>query len=153
MTGPTPRTAARVFLVDPLERVLLVHDRLDLDRADSHWIVPGGGVEPGESLAEAAVREVYEETGLSIQLPQDAEPVFADREIFWFAGAHIDQTNHYYLVRVEEGLQVAPSAPTHFETVVAIGTRWWTLAELEASDVRRSPVAMVEVIRQALAVN
>ena len=38
-------------------RVLLVHQ-------DGQWMLPGGGVEPGESHEEALVREVGEETGL-----------------------------------------------------------------------------------------
>ena len=153
MTSPAPRlrTGARICLVDSDDRVLMVHDRLDLDRADSHWIAPGGGVEAGETLVEAAVREVYEETGLRVDLPSDAEPAFTERAVYWFAGEHIDQTNYYFVARVESGLTVVPAEPTGYETIVALGTRWWPLAEFAASDVVRAPVDIVDRIRQALA--
>ncbi|MFC4737328.1 NUDIX hydrolase [Bacillus daqingensis] len=44
-------------------RVLLVHNK----KHDS-WSLPGGGVEAGETLAQAAVREAKEETGLAVTL-------------------------------------------------------------------------------------
>jgi ADP-ribose pyrophosphatase YjhB (NUDIX family) len=34
------------------------------------WGLPGGRIEPGESVTEAAVREVKEETGLNIEITQ-----------------------------------------------------------------------------------
>lgn len=153
MTAPRPRTAARIFLIDEADRVLLVHQLLDLDRVDSHWIAPGGGLEDGETLVEAAVREVYEETGVRVELAPDAEPVFVDRELFTFAGQHIDQTNHYFLARVASDVPVEAIAPTEYEAVVVLGSRWWPLAELEVAEVARIPLDMVALIRQALAVS
>jgi 8-oxo-dGTP pyrophosphatase MutT (NUDIX family) len=146
----TPRTAGRMFVLDDQSRVLLMHERRDLDSEDSHWITPGGGVEPGESLAEAAMREVYEETGLRIPLAAGAEPMYVERVPFHFAGDHFDQTNHYFLVRVPTGLDIAPAAHTEAEKIVVLGHRWWSLAELEASTVVREPVTMVELIRAAI---
>ena len=42
------------------------------DRADPNWpglCFPGGHVEPGESFVESVIREVWEETGLTIDSP------------------------------------------------------------------------------------
>jgi 8-oxo-dGTP pyrophosphatase MutT (NUDIX family) len=156
MTSPRLRTAARMFLLDERDRVLLLHERLDLHRQDSHWIAPGGGLEDGETLIEAAVREVYEETGLRVELPATAQPMFVERELFSFAGQRIDQTNHYFLVRASADLSATPVrrvAPTEYEAVIALGSRWWSLDELETEPVARLPLDMVRVIRRALAVS
>jgi len=145
-----PRTAARMFVIDRQERVLLVHERRDIGSVESHWITPGGGVEGDESLIAAASREVYEETGLRISLTPNSQPIFVERVQFSIAGRSYDQTNHYFLARVADGLAVEPAAHTEIERLVVIEHRWWELAELEASTVIREPVAMVEVIRKAL---
>ncbi|MGO4649582.1 NUDIX hydrolase [Nocardia sp. 2YAB30] len=51
---------ARMFVVNHLGQVLLVRDHF------GYWNLPGGKVEPGEKPAAAAVREMSEETGLTI---------------------------------------------------------------------------------------
>ena len=149
---PVLRQAGRIFVLDEEQRVLLMHERRDIGSERTHWITPGGGVEPGESLVQAALREVYEETGLRLELDPAAQPMYSERVRFSIAGRDIDQTNYYFLVRVPSGLPVRPAGHTDIEQLVVLGHRWWPLDELAASDVVREPVTMVELIERALAV-
>jgi 8-oxo-dGTP diphosphatase len=59
------RVGAYAVLVDDEQRVLLA---LWNEGPTPAWMVPGGGVEEGETPEEAAVREVREETGYDVEL-------------------------------------------------------------------------------------
>lgn len=66
-------------------------------RAPREWVLPKGHVEAGETMREAAVREVHEETGVWARIEADLE-----RISFSVGGENVD-TQFYLMVAAEEG--------------------------------------------------
>ena len=56
------RRRGTILLSGRDDKVLLV-----MDKGHHKWSLPGGGVKPGERSSRAAVREMYEEVGLSVR--------------------------------------------------------------------------------------
>ncbi len=95
------------------------------------WFTVGGGCEDGETTAEAARREAFEEAGLV--LPADLGPVVLHRTAaFDFEGVHYTQTEDFYLVQVASR-GVDTSGWTEVERRSVGAFRWWTLPELAAT--------------------
>jgi 8-oxo-dGTP pyrophosphatase MutT (NUDIX family) len=67
------------------DRVLLI-----VGRGTSHWGVPGGGIEPGETVEEAAEREVREEVSIDCSV---TDTLFAERIV----GTHEDTGTEVHL--------------------------------------------------------
>lgn len=65
-TEATPRPVLAVGAIVTVDKHLLLVTRVNAP-ATGKWTVPGGRVEAGESMTEAVVREVAEETGLVVE--------------------------------------------------------------------------------------
>ena len=61
-----PRIAVRALILQ--ENRLLVVNAYGAGRGPELWCAPGGGIEPGTSLPDNLIREVYEETGLTVRV-------------------------------------------------------------------------------------
>jgi 8-oxo-dGTP pyrophosphatase MutT (NUDIX family) len=124
------RRAARVLLLDPADRILLLHGFDPLVPGRAWWFTPGGGVEDDEDLAEAALREVAEETGIrDVALG----PLVARRSsAFSFDGRDYDQDEWYYLARTGTTV-LDPSGQTALELRTVDDLRWWSAADLTAT--------------------
>lgn len=62
MTGP-PTVRAQAVVFDAGRLLCARHEK----RGRSYWVLPGGHVDPGETVWEAVVREMAEETGLEVR--------------------------------------------------------------------------------------
>lgn len=93
---------ADVLLFDTEGRLLILQRAGEEGSATSQWCVPGGHVDPGESFKEAAIRELYEETGFDLsheqgELYEVAEYKNSDCEIHYFM-ARLTDASHTTVV-------------------------------------------------------
>jgi 8-oxo-dGTP pyrophosphatase MutT (NUDIX family) len=129
---PIPRPASRVLLLDDDDRLLLF--RIPPEGAVSRrtvWLPPGGGVQEGETYLEAAVREVWEETGL--QDVAIGPCVWRRSHVFEFGGRLIEQREQYFVARCAWFEVVKDNWEAHEHTFMA-EHRWWRAEEVIESD-------------------
>ncbi|WP_433057411.1 NUDIX hydrolase [Dactylosporangium sp. CS-033363] len=144
------RRAARVLLLDPSGRVLLLRGCDPARPEHRYWFTVGGGLEPGESLIDAAVREVYEETGLRITRADLVGPVRTDQVQFPFDGRWYSQEQSFFVVR-SDAFTADLSHLDDYEITSVDATRWWSAEELDATPDRFYPADLALLVREVAA--
>jgi 8-oxo-dGTP pyrophosphatase MutT (NUDIX family) len=144
------RQAARVVLI--ADGCVLLQQGFDPGRPGDGpwWLTPGGGLDDGESLQDAAVREVLEETGHRLSADR-LGPVIATRVAdFEFEGRRYRQAESFFAVNVER------FTPQHhgwdeLEQRALLDHRWWTVDEIRATDETVYPGELAKVVQAVLA--
>ncbi|WP_431935102.1 NUDIX hydrolase [Micromonospora sp. RP3T] len=138
MTVYTPRRAARVLLIDAAGRVLLFEGSDPARPGHRYWFTPGGGLDPGETPAQGAARELAEETGLRLAPAELGAPVWSETVEFPFDGVWYRQEQEFFLLRVA-GWVVDTAGFDEIERASVHGHRWWVVTELAATTERYYP--------------
>jgi 8-oxo-dGTP pyrophosphatase MutT (NUDIX family) len=144
------RLTARVVLLDPDGRVLLMKGRLP-GRPDgpAFWYTVGGGVEDGETLMQAAARELVEETGLTDAVL--GETVWRDEVVLRDIDHEKRLFQQFYVVARTAGGAPSSAGWMAHEHQLTDDIRWWTLAELRLTDDTVYPVGFTELLSDLLA--
>jgi len=132
-------TSSAIILDDSFERILLInHKKL------GRWLQPGGHIEDDCSLQEAAMREVYEETGIRSLTPL-LEGIF-DLDIHQIPASVAHPEHYHYDVRF---LYVTGNGemPVH-DPGETLGAEWFSVEKIIADGFDESFLRVVEKIRK-----
>ena len=148
MTERIVRPTSRLLVLDEHDRLLLMMTKAPDTSGAARWITPGGGVDPGESHEEAAVRELHEETG---QVVAEVGPVVRvdDFEVPWDAADHTHGHAEFFVVRLPH-FEVVDDDWTDDERVDILESRWFSLDELESTTDPVEPVDLAATVAEVL---
>ncbi|MFI6849885.1 NUDIX domain-containing protein [Kitasatospora sp. NBC_00085] len=145
---PQRRKAARILLLDRQDRLLLFRGSDPAVPGVTWWFTPGGGLEAGEGVHEAAVRELSEETGLrGVELG----PLVAyGTASFSFRGQRYEQEQWFHLARTTE-TALDHSGMGADEHAQLLAVHWWTIEELRETAETVYPVGLADFLEQLVA--
>ncbi len=132
-------------MVDPAGHILLF--RFTPDKGHPFWATPGGACDPGESHSEAALREMEEETGWSL----NPGPEVAQRtvEFITLEGEPVWSDERYFFIRVPER-SITIDGHTALEQRVMTHHHWWSSNEIRSSKERIYPEDIVDMVESQL---
>ncbi|MFI6789778.1 NUDIX hydrolase [Nonomuraea sp. NPDC050383] len=159
---PLRRFTARVLPIDDQDRVLLLYGFDPARPGERFWFTIGGAVEGGETLQQAAARELYEEVGIRAEADEFTGPYGAGTVEFSFAEYAITQDETFFAVRIGKGrggdgqggdgqAEVSFDNMEEIEKATTVGHRWWSAEELDATDEIVHPADLPGILRRVTA--
>jgi 8-oxo-dGTP pyrophosphatase MutT (NUDIX family) len=146
------RVTARVLPVNADGEVLLLHGWDPAAPDAPYWFSVGGACELGETLAQTAARELFEETGIRIDPAALGEPFATEHDVeFDWGPYHLVQDQHWFGVRIEGAREVHFRGLEPLEVGTIDEARWWTADDLDA-DGSAAAATLTTFMRRAIEV-
>jgi 8-oxo-dGTP pyrophosphatase MutT (NUDIX family) len=134
------RSCVRIVLQDAGGRILLFRAQLESRSSQHWWELPGGGIEPGETYQQTAVRELAEETGLLVSPDQVGLPRWRRTSTWTARGVRRLQHEVVVPVRLDaDRPAITDGGRTPDELEEYVEARWWDVGDLLASSERFYP--------------
>jgi 8-oxo-dGTP pyrophosphatase MutT (NUDIX family) len=140
------RYGARCIVIDEQDAVLFIGRSATPERA-ARWFLPGGGIDPGETPLDAAVRELFEETGLHAAPGDLVGPVA--RRSFSRArdGVVFTQDNYLFFTRVERFTPRVTGGDAYEQD---LEFRWFTVDDLAGAGFDQPFEPLLHLIKRLL---
>ena len=140
------RPSSRLLVISPEHRVLLFRftHKTGALKGQEYWATPGGGLEPGETFEQAAIRELYEEVGV---VADDVGSELAQRlfEMQLPDGEWVVADERFFLVRVKNE-QISDAGWTDQERQVMSQHHWWSRGALQQTKAIIFPEDLLSIL-------
>ncbi|HJW40041.1 MAG TPA: NUDIX domain-containing protein [Rhizomicrobium sp.] len=139
------RPTVRVLLLSPSKRLLMFRypNRSKSKIPPTCWATAGGGIDPGETIAQAAAREVLEETGIS---GVTLGPVVWHSEDLLHLPDRMILLAERFMIAHAPNEDVVTDGWTEQERAEISAYHWWSLAEIRTTAEKLYPVGLARFL-------